>query len=131
MKKILLLFVLLTLVFAGCTTSKGAYFFSNVDEDREGSHWNVEYAEFSGFKELTFPAEVTSAGVVVIDVSIFTEEGSLSLLIRDENGNEWFAEDEMATADFRVECGEAGRYTIRVEGSKHVGGFAFEWMPEE
>lgn len=88
-------------------------------EQTTSTEWKCTYHEFSG--ELTHTIKVTSG---TLEVDITTNEGSISLEIVDEKGNNVYRGNDLSTCSFSV--GTKGKTTIKVTGDKHSGAFEFK-----
>ena len=56
-----------------------------------------------------------------ITIVVETEEGSIAVEIKDDEGNVIFSEQDMETGTYEIEI--VGKYAVRVTAEEHKGGF--------
>lgn len=84
------------------------------------NYWKAEYQYLDGFMTRTLLMEEDD----VLNVSVETDEGDLTLQIMDANGNVIYSEVRVGTKEFDVEV--SGQIYIRVEAEEHEGSFSFK-----
>lgn len=89
-------------------------------ENKGINFWNAQYQFFDGFMQRTLWMEDED----ILNVSIETDDGEISLQIIDENGNVIYREKSIGTAEFEVEV--SGKIIVRVDGEEHEGSFSFK-----
>lgn len=78
--------------------------------------WSARYVSLHGMMERTIHPDGT------LNIAVETEEGVLSMTIRDQDGGVIFRQDDMGTEEHSVAA--SGRVTVRVEADHHKGSFS-------
>jgi len=117
---VVLLIILSVLGFTGNlgTIRSGTriMFFSNEGRD----YWKANYQYFDGYMQRNLWMEENDK----LNVSFETNEGQITLEIRDNEGNIIFYEKNIETKEFVIDV--SGKITVRVDGDNHEGSFSFE-----
>jgi len=82
-----------------------------------GNSWWGRYVRLDGTAAKSFQADGE------IQASIQTDEGSLSLIVTDSDGEEIFRRENIETSQFVISA--QGRVTMRLEAQAHAGSFSF------
>lgn len=82
------------------------------------SHWSASYQYFNGFIQRNLWVAENEDG---FDVVITSEEGSMDVEVRDENGNVIFAQENIQTGSYEVKA--TGKVVVRIDCEKHKGSF--------
>ena len=82
------------------------------------SHWSASYQYFNGFIQRNLWVAENEDG---FDVVITSEEGSMDVEVRDENGNVIFAQENIQTGTYEVKA--TGKVVVRIDCEKHRGSF--------
>ena len=83
--------------------------------------WTASYSMLDGKLKHTIHPKDTQG---TIHVEVVTKSGSISIEMKDADGNVIFDEDNMATSSFDVNI--SGKVVIRIEADKHKGSFSIE-----
>lgn len=123
-KAILGLAIALLLACTGCTS--GSYSVKTGNELNSSTRMSMQYTEFSGYKQTTLTVKDEPVDVTV---SFVTESGTLDAYIAKDNDTAHcsYQGENVPTATFVVTLSEPGKYTLRVDGEKHVGSYSFSW----
>lgn len=84
-------------------------------------NWTASYSMLDGKLKHTIHPKNTQG---TIHVEVVTESGSISIEMKDADGNVIFDEDNIATSTFDVSI--SGKVVIRIEADKHKGSFSIE-----
>lgn len=106
--------------FLGIGTMRSATRIGYVGNDGWRS-WSASYTMLDGKLKHTIHPKDTQE---TIHVEVVTEEGSISIEMKDADGNVIFAENNIATSTFDVNV--SGKVVIRIEADKHKGSFNIE-----
>lgn len=87
-------------------------------ENATRNGWNAEYALLDGYMQRTLRNVGDSE---VIRIVVETEEGSISIEIKDADKNVIYSQENMETGTYEVKA--AGKYVVRVTAEDHKGGF--------
>ena len=82
------------------------------------SHWSASYQYFNGFMQRNLWVAENADG---FDIVITSEEGSMDVEVKDENGNVIFAQENIQTGSYDVKA--TGKVVIRIDCEKHKGSF--------
>lgn len=82
------------------------------------SHWSASYQYFNGFIQRNLWVAENEDGFAVV---ITSEEGSMDVEVKDENGNVIFAQENIQTGSYEVKA--TGKVVIRIDCEKHKGSF--------
>ncbi|MBE5887604.1 MAG: helix-turn-helix transcriptional regulator [Lachnospiraceae bacterium] len=82
------------------------------------SHWSASYQYFNGFIQRNLWVAENEDG---FDVVITSEEGSMDVEVRDENGNVIFAQENIQTGTYEIKA--TGKVVVRIDCEKHRGSF--------
>lgn len=82
------------------------------------SHWSASYQYFNGFIQRNLWVAENEDGFAVV---ITSEEGSMDVEIKDENGNVIFAQENIQTGSYEVKA--TGKVVVRIDCEKHKGSF--------
>ena len=82
------------------------------------SHWSASYQYFNGFIQRNLWVAENADGFAVV---ITSEEGSMDVEVRDENGNVIFAQENIQTGTYEVKA--TGKVVVRIDCEKHKGSF--------
>ena len=125
MKKIALVFLvaLLALCAFGCIRTTGHYRTTMCISNQTNSAFSMEYESLDGDRTYTFDVEKDT----VLNVKIVTEKGTLSCVVTDKGGKEYYRNDDAQTEEFTVELGEKGRYSVAMTAKDHKGSFSVSW----
>lgn len=80
--------------------------------------WSASYTLLDGWLQHTIHPETEPD---TLHVEVVTESGTLSMEMKDENGNIFFSESNIETSSFDVEV--PGKVVVRVEADNHKGSF--------
>lgn len=83
------------------------------------SDWSASYATLDGYLQRTIRPENDT-----LLVEVETKSGTVSIEMKDADGNIIFSESDIATSSFEVDVPD--KVIIRVEAENHKGGFSFE-----
>lgn len=83
--------------------------------------WTASYSMLDGKLKHTIHPKDTQG---TIHVEVVTEDGSISVEMKDADGNVIFDEDDIATSTFNVNI--SGKVVIRIKADKHKGSFNIE-----
>ncbi len=78
--------------------------------------WSASYAMLTGRERHTLHPEGN-----ILHVEVETESGSISMEMKDGEGNVIFSESDIQTSSFDVEA--AGKTAITIQADDHKGGF--------
>ncbi|MBO4540081.1 MAG: hypothetical protein J5781_07355 [Clostridia bacterium] len=125
MKKIALVFLVALLAFCafGCIRTTGHYRTTMCISNQTNKAFSMEYESLDGEKKYTFDVEKDT----VLDVKFTTEKGTLSCVVTDKNGKEYYRNDNVQTENLTVELGEKGTYSVALTAKDHKGSFSFSW----
>lgn len=84
-------------------------------------NWTASYSMLDGKLKHTIHPKDTQR---TIHIEVVTENGSISIEIKDADGNMIFDEDNIATSSFDINI--SGKVVIRIEADKHKGSFSIE-----
>ena len=82
------------------------------------SHWSASYQYFNGFIQRNLWVAENEDGFAVV---ITSEEGSMDVEVKDENGNVIFAQENIQTGSYEVKA--TGKVVVRIDCEKHKGSF--------
>lgn len=82
------------------------------------SHWSASYQYFNGFMQRNLWVAENADG---FDIVITSEEGSMDVEVKDENGNVIFAQENIQTGSYEVKA--TGKVVVRIDCEKHKGSF--------
>ena len=114
---ILLLVIALMLVgyYAGFSSARSAVRIGYVGHEGWGS-WSASYAQLDGtMKKIIHPDGNT------LHISVRTESGSISIEVKDRDGNCLFNEENIGTYELKLDV--PGQVEVRIKAEKHKGGF--------
>jgi len=128
MRKTILIGIMATVIMVflvGCT--KSSYVIISGEDNNTSTQMSMTYKQFSGFKETQI--KVKDGEEVKVSVEIVSNGGTLDAYIAKDNDESTavYKGNDIKSSDFTVTLKEAGTYTIRVDGDKHVGGYMFYW----
>lgn len=83
------------------------------------SEWSASYTMLDGYLQNTIHPKAET-----VDVQVETQEGTITIQIKDAEGNVIFKESNIATTSFEVEVPE--KIVIRVDAENHKGSFSIE-----
>lgn len=83
--------------------------------------WSARYTMLSGRLKHTIHLKDTQE---TVHVKVVTEDGSISIEMKDTDGNVIFEDHNMVTSDFDVPV--SGKTVIRIEADHHKGSFHIE-----
>lgn len=106
--------------FLGIGTMRSAACIGYVGNDGLRS-WTARYSMLDGKLKHTIRPKDTQG---TIHVEVVTESGSISIEMKEADGNVIFDEDDIATSSFDVNI--SGKVVIRIEADKHKGSFSIE-----
>ena len=112
---IIMLFVALT--FSGIGTVRSATHIGYVSNESR-SCWSARYNLLDGSMRRTLYLPQSTEP---IHVEVVTSNGSISIEMRDTDGNTIFAEDNIGTASFDVEV--SGKVVVHIVADHHKGSF--------
>lgn len=82
------------------------------------SNWSASYTLLDGtMRRTVYPSKPAEP----IHVEVVTSNGSISIEMRDTDGNTIFAEDNIGTASFDVEV--SGKVVVHIVADHHKGSF--------
>lgn len=84
-------------------------------------NWSASYTMLDGTLTHTIRPKDTQEK---IHVEVVTEDGSISIEMKDADGNVIFDEDNIETSTFDVNV--SGKVVVRIEADKHKGSFNIE-----
>ena len=84
-------------------------------------NWSASYTMLDGTLTHTIRPRDTQEK---IHVEVVTEDGSISIEMKDADGNVIFDEDNIETSTFDVNV--SGKVVVRIEADKHKGSFNIE-----
>ena len=82
------------------------------------SHWSASYQYFNGFIQRNLWVAENEDGFAIV---ITSEEGSMDVEVKDENGNVIFAQENIQTGSYEVKA--TGKVVVRIDCEKHKGSF--------
>lgn len=88
-------------------------------ENTTSNSWEAHYASLQGNS-----STVLNVKSGILDVSITTESGSISIEITDMDGNNLYRGNNLETCSFSV--GANGKVKISIDAEKHSGSFSFK-----
>ena len=106
--------------FLGIGTMRSAIRIGYVGNDGL-RNWTASYSMLDGKLKHTIHPKDTQR---TIHIEVVTENGSISIEIKDADGNMIFDEDNIATSSFDINI--SGKVVIRIEDDKHKGSFSIE-----
>lgn len=106
--------------FLGIGTMRSAIRIGYVGNDGL-RNWTASYSMLDGKLKHTIHPKDTQR---TIHIEVVTENGSISIEIKDADGNMIFDEDNIATSSFDINI--SGKVVIRIEADKHKGSFSIE-----
>ena len=80
--------------------------------------WSARYTMLDGSMKHTLRAK-TSPGI--LHIAVVTESGSISIEIKDTDGNVVFSEDNIGTNTYSLDV--PGKVVVRIKSDKHKGSF--------
>lgn len=125
MKKIALVFLvaLMALCSFGCIRSTGHYRTTMCISNQTKTAFSMEYDSLDGDKTYTFDVEKDT----VLDVKFVTEKGTLSCVVTDKSGKEYYRNDNVQTENLTIKLGGKGDYSVALTAKNHKGSFSFSW----
>lgn len=116
-----LLLAVLGSVFVGCVSTGGSYVTRNSVSRTTGSEISMRYEYFNGYKffKKNFDANA------VINFTVESESGELSVVIADEEGNTVFTQEKIEAGSYSVTVPAASKYKITMTAKEHKGSFKF------
>ena len=125
MKKIVLAFliVLIAVCSFGCIRTTGHYRTTMCISNQTNTSFSMQYDSLDGEKTYTFDVD---AGTV-LDVKFVTEKGTLTCVVTDKKGKEYYRNDEVQTEDLTIKLDDKGTYSVAITAKKHKGSFSFSW----
>ena len=87
-------------------------------ENTTRNEWNAEYALLDGYMQRTMWTAKDADGITIV---IDSEEGNLTVEIKDAEKNVIFSQKNMETGTYEVEA--SGKYIVCVTAEEHRGGF--------
>lgn len=81
--------------------------------------WSASYTSLDGYLQRTIRPEDDT-----LLVEIETQSGTISIEMKDSDGNVIFSESDIKTSSFEIDV--PGKVIIRVDAENHKGGFSFE-----
>lgn len=119
---VLIVVVILVLIaaanFLGIDTMRSATRIGYVGHDG-WRNWSASYTMLDGKMKHTIHPEDTQKA---LHVEVVTEGGSISIKMKDANGNIVFDEDNIGTSTFDIETSE--KIVVFIEADKHKGSFS-------
>lgn len=112
---VIMVAVILLMNFLGIGTRRSATRVGYVSHDGWSS-WSASYALLDGWLQHTIHPKT---GTLYVDVE--TESGTISIEMKDADGNIIFSKNNIETSSFEVEV--SGKVVIRVEADHHKGSF--------
>lgn len=106
--------------FLGIGTMRSATAIGYVSNDG-WRNWSASYTMLDGILTHTIRPKDTQEK---IHVEVVTEDGSISIEMKDADGNVIFDEDNIETSTFDVNV--SGKVVVRIEADKHKGSFNIE-----
>lgn len=106
--------------FLGIGTMRSATAIGYVSNDG-WRNWSASYTMLDGTLTHTIRPKDTQEK---IHVEVVTEDGSISIEMKDADGNVIFDEDNIETSTFDVNL--SGKVVVRIEADKHKGSFNIE-----
>lgn len=106
--------------FLGIGTMRSATAIGYVSNDG-WRNWSASYTMLDGTLTHTIRPKDTQEK---IHVEVVTEDGSISIEMKDADGNVIFDEDNIETSTFDVNV--SGKVVVRIEADKHKGSFNIE-----
>lgn len=106
--------------FLGIGTMRSATAIGYVSNDG-WRNWSANYTMLDGTLTHTIRPKDTQEK---IHVEVVTEDGSISIEMKDADGNVIFDEDNIETSTFDVNV--SGKVVVRIEADKHKGSFNIE-----
>lgn len=106
--------------FLGIGTMRSATAIGYVSNDG-WRNWSASYTMLDGTLTRTIRPKDTQEK---IHVEVVTEDGSISIEMKDADGNVIFDEDNIETSTFDVNL--SGKVVVRIEADKHKGSFNIE-----
>lgn len=106
--------------FLGIGTMRSATAIGYVSNDG-WRNWSASYTMLDGTLTHTIRPKDTQEK---IRVEVVTEDGSISIEMKDADGNVIFDEDNIETSTFDVNL--SGKVVVRIEADKHKGSFNIE-----
>lgn len=106
--------------FLGIGTMRSATAIGYVSNDG-WRNWSASYTMLDGTLTHTIRPRDTQEK---IHVEVVTEDGSISIEMKDADGNVIFDEDNIETSTFDVNV--SGKVVVRIEADKHKGSFNIE-----
>lgn len=107
--------VILAVQWGGFSSTRSALrvgYFGN--EGR--SNWSGSYAMLDGTMQKTiYPGGDT------LNLSVKTQSGTISIEIKNTDGDILFQENQIGTETFQLQV--TGKVTVRIEAEKHIGSF--------
>lgn len=102
--------------FTGFTSTRSATRIGYVGNEGWSS-WSGKYITLDGAMKKTIHPDGDSLGIAVE-----TESGTISIEIKDSDGNTIFDEKNIGTNTFNISV--AGKVTVRIEADTHKGSFS-------
>ena len=112
---VLVMAVILLLRYLGIGTLGSATKIGYVGNDG-WSNWSASYTSLDGRLQHTIHPETDT-----LHVAVKTESGTISIEMRDEDGNIIFSDSNIETSSFEVDV--SGEVAITVKASRHKGSF--------
>ncbi len=114
---VILLVILVMLVgyYAGFSSARSAVRIGYVGHEGWGS-WSASYAQLDGTMKKIIHPDGDS-----LHISVRTESGSLSIEVKDREGNCLLDEENIGTGELKLDV--PGQVEVRIEADAHKGGF--------
>lgn len=80
------------------------------------SSWSAKYTLFDGWMQHTIRPKTD-----MLHVEVTTESGTISIEMKDADGNILFSENNIETSSFEVKV--SGKVVIKIEADRHKGSF--------
>ena len=80
------------------------------------SNWSGNYAMLDGIMQKTIYPDGD-----ILNLSVKTESGTISIEIKNADGDILFQENQIGTETFEIQV--TGKVTVRIEAEKHKGSF--------
>lgn len=120
-KKLIWIFAMLAFVWvmtAGGLGTTRSGIRMGYSETATRNRWVAEYSFMDGYMQRTLRTTDNVDGITIV---VETEEGSIAVKIKDDEGNVIFSEQDMETGTYEIEI--VGKYAVRVTAEEHKGGF--------
>jgi hypothetical protein len=119
---VIVLLVLSTMVFTGCT--RKLIWMENSGKD----HIRASYKLFSGTEKKGI--RVDQGDTLVIDFESEVGKGALTLTIEDPEGNSVFSMESGEEGSGKIVIDQTGKYALVIDGDETSGSFDINWSIE-